>query len=257
MHWLTWTGIFIIAVGTAFTIWGQQIINSKSNEKITALSRKNIELSTELNKINQEIVANVTGGKSICYLFPTPSFNELNTLDFYLNHKGEYPIYDVSIKIWDATGLNKIDHAQIHNKYFGYKTKEVTLEEWQNMKSDPEFIVKSTEMQNEIQNLMKNCLLVNEHLGTISPNLSVNIMDSPLVKCSIPPGTDFNSYEQEYDISINARNGVYKQKIKIDIRKKKYHVYSVVEKIITSKKREVVREYESQDKEGFVIKLLK
>ena len=55
MHWLTLVGLLIIAIGTALTIWGQQIVNSESNERITTLSQKNIQLSTELNKINQDL----------------------------------------------------------------------------------------------------------------------------------------------------------------------------------------------------------
>lgn len=257
MHWLTLVGLFIIAIGTALTIWGQQILNTKSNEQITTLSQKNIQLSTELKKINQEISATVTGGESFCYLFPTPSYSELNTIDFYLNHKGEYPVYDVSIKIWDATCLSQIDHGQIHEKYFGYKTKEVTPEEWEKLKSDPEFLTKNADMQKEIQQLMKNCLLLNNHIGTIAPNQSVNIMDPPLIKLSVPRGIDHNKFLQEYDININARNGLFRQKIKIDLPKKRYHIHSVVEKIVSNTERNVVREYESQDSEGFVIKLLK
>jgi hypothetical protein len=32
MHWLTWIGLLFIAIGTAFTILGQQRINDKSNQ---------------------------------------------------------------------------------------------------------------------------------------------------------------------------------------------------------------------------------
>ncbi|MGV8058859.1 MAG: hypothetical protein AB2L12_12675 [Smithellaceae bacterium] len=257
MHWLTLVGLLIIAIGTALTIWGQQIVNSESNERITTLSQKNIQLSTELNKINQDISASVTGGESFCYLFPTPSFTELNTIDFYLSHKGKYPVYDVSIKIWDASCLSKIDHGKIHEAYFGYKTKELRPEEWEKMKSDPAFLTKNADMQKEIQQLMTNCLLVNNQFGTIPPNQSANVIDPPLIKLTIPRGTDHKKFSQEYDITINSRNGFFRQKIKIDLPKKRYHVHSVVEKILSDTERNVVREYESQDSEGFVIKLLK
>lgn len=264
MHWLTWLGLLLIAVGTGFTIWGQQVMNDRSSrvleaktDKITELSMENIRLSSELSKVNQEIAATVTGGESFCYLFPSPSFGKSNTIDFYLQHKGEYPVYDVSIRIWDETCLKVIDHGQIFQKHLGYRTKEVALEEWQKMKSDPEFILQSKEIENEIKEGMHSCQVLQEKLGTITPNTSINIMDLPLLSCTIPRGAESSKYRQEYGISIAARNGQYNQRIVLSVRNKRYHVSSTVEKVISDSKRVVVREYESQDSDGFVIKLIR
>jgi len=33
-------------------------------------------------------------------------------------HKGEYPVYDVSIRVWDESCLERIDHDQIHESAF-------------------------------------------------------------------------------------------------------------------------------------------
>lgn len=82
-------------------------------------------------------------------------------------------------------------------------------------------------------------------------------MDSPLVSCTIPTGIDLSKYSQKYTVDISARNGHYSQSITINVRNKKYHIYSKVEKVIADSKREIVREYESVDSEGFVIKNLK
>ena len=264
MHWLTWIGIIFITLGTAFTIIGQQKINDKSNEslqrksdKMTELSQENIRLSSELSKVNQEIAATVTGGESFCYLFPSPSFGKVNTIDFNLNHMGEYPVYDVSIRVWDASCLNRMDPGQIYEKHHGYRTKEITHEEWLKTKDDPKHIAKSKAVEHDIKEQMRSCLIIQENLGTITPNKSTNIMDASLVTCTIPKGIDLSKFSQEYDVNIVARNGEYRQKILIDIRNKRYHIYSKVEKILSSSKHVVVREYESIDSEGFAIKLIK
>lgn len=264
MHWLTWFGLLLIAVGTGFTIWGQQIMNSKSTrllenktDKITELSQENIRLSSELSKINQEIAATVTGGESFCYLFPSPSFGKTNAIDFHLQHKGEYPVYDVSMRIWDETGLKAIDHGQIFQTHLGYRTKEVTLEEWQKMKVDPEFILQSKKIESDIKEQMREYQVLEEKLGTITPNTSINVMDPPLLTCTLPAGTVSSKYRQEYSVSIAARNGQYNQKITLSVRNKRYHIASTVERVVSGSKRVVVREYESQDSDGFVIKLIK
>jgi len=57
MHWLTWIGLVLIAVGTALTLIGQQKINDRSSqiiqsksEKIEELSQENVRLSVEMGK---------------------------------------------------------------------------------------------------------------------------------------------------------------------------------------------------------------
>lgn len=264
MHPLTWLGLIFIFLGTGLTIYGQQIIFDKSNallqnksDIIEDLSKENIRLNSEIAKINKEIAATITGGDSFCYLFASLSFDSKNTINFDLHHNGEYPMYEVSVKVWDESCLKKINFPQLYEKHFGYRTKELTLEEWQKMKEDPESIDKNIEHHREMKELMRNCLIVNEELGTIIPDKRQNIMDQSLVSYTIPQGIDLNQFSQEYDVVIVARNGLYKQKIELDVRNKKWHVYSKVEKVISGSDRVVVREYESQDAEGFVIKLLK
>jgi hypothetical protein len=239
----------------------QQERNSKllqsRTEQIENLSQKNIELSSELSKINKEIAATVTGGESFCYLFPSPSFGKLNTMDFNLWHMGKYPVYDSFIRVWDDTCLAKIDHAKIFENHYGYRNKEITYEEWLKMKDDPTYISKNKEVQNDIKEQMKRCLIVQKSLGTITPKKSQNIMDIPLITVQFPFRIGLAKYSQEYSVSIVARNGEYNQKISIGIRNKRYYIYSKVEKLSVSSAPVVVREYESIDSDMFAIKNIK
>lgn len=264
MHWLTWIGIVLIALGTAFTIIGQQKINDKSNtllqsksDKIAELSQQNIQLSSELSKTNKEIAATVTGGDSFCYLFPSPSFGKLNTIDFNLQHMGKYPVYDAFIRVWDSSCLEKIEYGKIFQNHHGDQKKEVIYEEWLVMKEDPELIRASKEAESEIKEQMERCLLIQKNLGTITPKKSSNMMDPSLITFTIPAGIDVNKFNQKYSVSIVARNGEYKQEISIDIRNKRYHIYSKVENVSTDAEPVVVREFESVDADAFAIKLIK
>jgi hypothetical protein len=112
IHGLTWIGLFIIFIGTALTIWGQQIISSRDSkllqeksDKIQILAEKNVALSQENSELNKTITATVTGGDSYCYLYFFPPKGEQKSCDLMLFTEGEYPLYDVSIKIEDVKKL--------------------------------------------------------------------------------------------------------------------------------------------------------
>lgn len=257
MHWLTYIGIAVIGIGTLLTIRGQQKIADRSTQLLQDKSNKIELLSSKLSEINQEIAATVTGGDSFCFLFPNPSLGKINTIDFHLLNQGKYPVYDVLIRIWDDSRAESFDYGQILEKHLGFRSKVVTLEEWSKMKEDPKFIAQSKAMEKEIIERMRKRLIYQEKLGTFSPKNGINIMDSPLISHTIPTGIDLNKYSQKYTVDITARNGHYSQSITIKVRNKKYHIYSKVEKVITDSKREIVREYESVDSEGFTIKNLK
>jgi len=264
MHWLTWIGLVFIALGTGLTIVGQQKINDKSvellqtkSDKIAELSQENLKLSSELSVINKEIAATVTGGESFCYLFPSLSFGKINSIDFNLQHMGKYPVYDAFIRVWDSSCLEKTDYGKIFANQHGYRKKEVTYEEWLALKEDPQFIKASKEVEKNIKEQMERCLLVQNNLGTITPKKSTNLMDPSLITFTFPTGIDVNTFKQKYNVSIVARNGEYKQEISIDIRNKKFHIYSKVEKVSTSSGPVVVREYETLDGDAFAIKLIK
>lgn len=257
MHLLTYIGIALIAIGTLLTIMGQQKISDRSTNLLQDKSDKIELLSSEISETNQKIAATVTGGESFCFLFPNPSFGEINTIDFHLLNQGKYPIYDVFIRIWDDSRAEDFDYGHIFEKHLGYRSKVVTQEEWSQMKDDPEFIAQSKAIEKKIKEHMRKRLIHQEKLGTFSPKGGINIMDSPLVSCTIPTGTDLDKYSQKYTVDISARNGHYRQSITISVRNKKYHIYSKVEKFITDSIPEIVREYESVDSEGFVIKNLK
>ena len=219
----------------------QQLLRKKSDEiallnrEIANNQRKLSEKSDDISNLNKTIAATVTGGESFCFLSPDPAFGKINTINFSLMTHGKYPLYDVFIRIWDDNCLEGFDSGKIVE----------TQEEW-------------SKTENKIIEHMRQCLIHQEKVGTFSPKNDVNIMDSPLISCTIPKGIDLDKYSQKYTVDISARNGHYVQNITITVRNKKYyHIYSKVEKILSDSKREIIREYESVDSGGFVINIIK
>ena len=167
------------------------------------------------------------------------------------------PFYDVLIRIWDATCLSRISTSQIDTNALKMQNRVLTYEEWNTLRKDPQFISQSKKINKIFIEKMNSCLLLQENIGTIVPNKTNNIMDPIYLSCTIPSGVDVNKYAQEYSISTIARNGQYNQKVKIDIRNSKLHIYSKVEKMMPNSKPVTVREFESMNSDIFMIKNLK
>lgn len=267
MHWMTILGIIIIAIGTCLTFLGQQIVTKRSEEllqaksdKIFQLSQENVNLSKELSKLNQEIAATVTGGDSFCYLFPTVAYGEINTINFNLDGFGEYPVYDVFVRIWDSTCLNMIDHGKIFEKHYGFRNKQFeTIEQMREFQSEKKHLEAGIRVNNDIKKAMSSCVVFEKGLGTVSATArkSNNIVDMPIISFTYPKESGDKNIIQEYDVNFTARNGAYSQQIKIGLKNKRYYVYSRVLKVSENEEPFVMREYESVDSEGFAIKMIK
>ncbi len=79
--------------------------------------------SEEITELNREIVRQVIGGKSFCYLTIGSINNEINTGLWVVVHQGAHPIYDVNARIVDLQrfaavkddlNLTKIQQTETH-----------------------------------------------------------------------------------------------------------------------------------------------
>lgn len=79
------------------------------SDKIEELSEKNVNLAkrnAELIKQNKDIL---TGGDSYVVVLPVNPPAGSNMIKFVIYHRGEYPVYDVFIRILDYSKFNKMD----------------------------------------------------------------------------------------------------------------------------------------------------
>ena len=173
---------------------------AKLNYEISKTLKENIRLSAELNNLNKEIVANVTGGDSFCYLFPEMTTGKINSLDFKLFNSAKYPVFDVSMRIWNTTLLDRIDFGKIYEKHFGYRSKQITIEEAYKMLEDTNYINKSSFVDKEILDLMSQSLIFDSFIGTIIPKLSSNIFDKSYLTYTIPKPIDPEKIFQQFDM---------------------------------------------------------
>ncbi len=92
---LIFIGVIISAIGA---LWA----SSEQTKSERELRRK----SEEIAKLNREIVASVTGGDSFCYLIEL--LGDPNRPFRCVNHQGQYPLYDVTIRISDLDKLEAL-----------------------------------------------------------------------------------------------------------------------------------------------------
>ena len=85
-------------------------LNIKSTEQqktILDLSKQNSELSLQLSQSTQTLYGNLTGGDSYCELIIKP-INSI-TAELTLVSHGEYPLYELSLRIVDLDVFNKTE----------------------------------------------------------------------------------------------------------------------------------------------------
>jgi len=204
VHIITWIGITLIAIGTIFTILGQQISNDKSTKEISAkadkiqiLSEQNIRLSSELSSmakrnadISAEITKLVTGGDSFCYLLPMPD-QISDRQSFMVFHEGNYPLYDVVVQIENRSIMKDLPFKKLYDDIIESHEKDVA-----------EGKQKQRDLSHEIEAL-RNKAIKRFQIGTIPPSTAVTLDRFP-----IPPTDEMNFF-----VMIYTRSGYFTQSI--------------------------------------------
>lgn len=174
-----------------------KLLQNKTAE-IAVLSQRNAELSSQiadLAKQNAELneyTANaVTGGDSYCYLLT--HFDFYGIVNWSLQHEGDYPLYDINVRIIDLTKRSKLFKKSPFNRPNLFK------EEWNKLQKGHDFI-------GEMLMAQRQSIIYTNQLPTLSPGAIV----MPLVRFELPKNQD----EQQYLVKIYARNGTITQPIK-------------------------------------------
>lgn len=144
--------------------------NSKLSKRIAELAEANVRLNEHINN-------SVTGGDSFCY-YMLSSLENSNSLERLLVHFGEFPIYNLYIRIIDC---NKVDEIQKK-----YKRQDLRM---------------IRELQYEATETIRRGTLVKAGLG--------NIAADPIELFRLPSHAD----KQEYKIFFTARNGSWSQQV--------------------------------------------
>lgn len=120
-------GLLVIIGGvlSGYSDFKQTNLLNIRTEQIYNLSKDNTKLSirnTELSKLNKELneytINSITGGDSFCYYkiaYPG-AVGSKNTFSRWLTHIGRFPIYDLSIRIYDSNKCSEITE----NKKFNF-----------------------------------------------------------------------------------------------------------------------------------------
>jgi hypothetical protein len=204
VHFFTWIGVILIAIGTIFTILGQQKTSDKSTkelsqktDKIQDLSEQNIRLSAEVADLakknaakSDEIAKLVTGGDSFCYFLPMPD-QISDRQSFMLFHEGSYPIYDVVVQIQNLRTMQKMPFKKLYDEIIASHKRDVA-----------EGRSKQRDLSHEIETL-RDKAISRSPIGTLAPSTAVTVGRFPI------PETD----EMEYFVMIQSRGGYFTQSI--------------------------------------------
>jgi hypothetical protein len=76
---------------------------SKKQGIIEGQAADNLRMSNQIFDRAAVAINSVTGGNSFCYIHPVI---QGNTADFVLLTKGRYPVYDLSVRLWDPAMYN-------------------------------------------------------------------------------------------------------------------------------------------------------
>ncbi len=103
--WIAWgsfiAGLIVLCGGILSGYQNEQSEETlqQKTEKIAEISEKNTNLAIKNSELNEKIASSITGGDTYCYLLMNAS--KSNRIDLILLTEGEYPLYDVEVRIHD------------------------------------------------------------------------------------------------------------------------------------------------------------
>ncbi|WP_316828606.1 hypothetical protein [Pedobacter miscanthi] len=110
---LTLLGAIVVSFATLYQNWKSSLKtnnildNTKLQlEKLESLTTKNEQLAEQLNDAAQHIVLNITGGDGYASVLPVVN-SDLGNVTLAIENKGNYPLRNLSVRIFNATDYNK------------------------------------------------------------------------------------------------------------------------------------------------------
>lgn len=91
-------GILLISFGT----YRNSLDQKETGQKLIKVTDKNNELNIKISKLSRTALATITGGDSYVYVIPRIILYNRNIMSFLVVSSGNYPLYDVSIRITDS-----------------------------------------------------------------------------------------------------------------------------------------------------------
>lgn len=188
--WINWcafgAGIIVLLAGILGAIESsKQALELKSRgNQIMALSEQNVELSKELFAFS-------TGGESFCYI--QPMLDEISQRQwFMLFHEGDYPLYDVELKILDTTGVAKLPMKQLYDEIIMSHEKDDSM----GRQRQRDLMAEIESLRAKTEKFIR--------IGTFPPRTARNLFRIPWAKGDT----------QDFLIQIHTRSSYFTQVIK-------------------------------------------
>jgi len=103
--------INFFAFAWGFSQWNRVKKQKKTEDGFVSVENRISEVVTKLEKNTERQIGMTTGGDSFAELVPAP-FNSLDPRGFGLMHRGEYPLYDMTVRIVDIQRIDEIGNSE-------------------------------------------------------------------------------------------------------------------------------------------------
>jgi hypothetical protein len=131
--------IHFFAAGWAFTQWNRIKKQRRSEDGLLGVAKNTESLIRQLNRSTNKMFGAATGGDSFCAVEPI-NITQLVPQAFILNHLGDYPLYDVDVRIVDLKRLKEHGISTSHDNTYHYKILIPDHSVSLNLKVIPNFI---------------------------------------------------------------------------------------------------------------------
>jgi hypothetical protein len=102
---LVLVGAILSAIGAFWAASKQQRLVTQAAQERARFEQELRAKSDEIASLNRQIVATVTGGDGFCYL---DVIQEGSNFVLLLLNDGNYPLYDISVRVVDVETLNRL-----------------------------------------------------------------------------------------------------------------------------------------------------
>jgi hypothetical protein len=98
------------AIGWIFTQWNRVKKQKNTEDGFVSVENRIGEVVTKLEKNTERQIGMTTGGDSFAEFVPAPT-NSLEPNSFALLHRGDYPLYDIDVRVVDIQRIDEIGNS--------------------------------------------------------------------------------------------------------------------------------------------------
>lgn len=116
-QWVSQGALHFFAAGWAFSQWNRIKKQKRTEDGLSDVMKTTKYLIGQINRSTSHMLGAATGGDSFCAFEPV-NVTPIVPTSFAIRHIGDYPLYDVDVRIVDLDRLEKVGrHTGFENRF--------------------------------------------------------------------------------------------------------------------------------------------